>query len=595
MEVAAHIIADIEQAQAEADGIVIPGRDRPLDFHWRVPATAAARTGWKVSGDRDFDQAMRSIMAALVLAGRAEEWISYSRRREWYSTGVHYQGTAYTFDRIIGAVDELLCLGLVEEERARPGDHLRAQRQSRQSRQSRMRATPKLIDAFAGVSLEYDVRETLRMRDANGDPVAYRETAKTIAMRSDLECLNRAMKKVRLELPGEGVVIEGNLIRVDGAIIRMTEAPQFYRVFSRGRWTCNGRIQWWGQNLPASRRADLLIDGQPVVELDYASLHPRMLYAKRGATLDFDPYDVQEFDRSLSKRALLVALNARHLGQAVAALCASTSRDGTAWPLDWTETRRLVDAVIARNPAIAADIGSDAGIGLMHEDSELAMRVVKACAKLDVTCLPVHDSFIVQARHEAVLREIMDEEIQRYETRARAAYEASKKAAETVIENSVPRHCEQTEIRPGIPHIGVWGVGGVGEGSTNEVSREGRRGSEDGYVEVIDCRTRPSYDRAESERRQKAFECGETKTLIRVPGEMEHLLWPMYGRDASRVVFEFYRSERNSWANFNSAWRGQQVPTEDRWYASERKKRLARQCLSEVAQDRPSSLSSACH
>lgn len=589
MDFTADLIADIEQALDAADDIVVAGRDRPLDFHWRVPVAAAARTGWQPSGDRPADQAMSSIMAALVLAGRADEWVSYSRRREWYRGAGRYQGLAYTYDRILAAVDELLALGLIEEQRARPGDHRRTQRQSR------MRATEKLLDAFSGVGFEHRIHETIRLRDKRGDLVDYKDTAATIRMRRDMDHLNRGLARVRLELPGEGVVIEGNLLHVDGATIRMTDTPVFYRVFSRGKWNCNGRIYCWVQNLPASRRADLLIDGQPVVELDYASLHPRMLYAKRGETLDFDPYIVPDFPRKRAKGALLVALNAPHVGKAVAALLASVDGDGTAWPYNWPQTRSLVDAVIARNPVIRDDIGADVGITLMNEDADLALRVVKACAKLNIACLPVHDSFIVQQRHEATLEAIMDAEIARYETRARAAFEASKKAAETVIENSVPRYCEQTEIRPGIPHIGVRGSGGGVGGAETEVSGRGRRGSDEDYVEVIDCRTRPSYDKAESERRQKAFERGETKTLIRVPGEMEHLLWPMYGRDAGRVVFEFYRSERNSWQNFNCAWRGQQVPTEDRWYASERKKRLARQCLSEVAQDRPSSLSSACH
>ncbi len=582
MDFPADLIADIEQALDAADDIVVAGRDRPLDFHWRVPTAAAARTGWQSTGDRQSDQAVLSMMAALVLAGRADEWVSYSRRREWYRGAGRYEGLAYTYDRIIAAVDELLALGLIEEQRARPGDHRRTQRQSR------MRATEKLLDAFAGVRLEHKLHETIRLRDKRGDLIDYRDTAATIRMRRDMKCLNRAMSQVRLDLPGEGVVIEGNLLHVDGATVRMTETPQFYRVFSRGKWNMGGRIYWWGQNLPANRRADLLIDGEAVVELDYASLHPRMLYARRGATLDFDPYDVDEFDRALSKRALLVALNARHLGQAVAALLASTSRDGTAWPLDWPTTRRLVDAVVARNPIIAQDIGADVGITLMNEDADLALRVVKACRKMGIVCLPVHDSFIVQQRHEATLQAIMDAEIARYETRARAAFEASKKAAETVIENSAPRHCEKTEIRPGIPHIGVWGAGGVVDGSETEVSRGGLRGAGEDYVEVIDCRTRPSYDKAESARRQEAFERGETKKLSRVPGELEHALWPLYGRTVGRVVFEFYRSERSGWENFNNAWRGYVSPTEDPWYAKERKKRLAEHRRSQVSRDRPS-------
>lgn len=585
MDFTADIIEQIEQAQAAADDIVVAGRDRPLDFHWRVPTAAAARTGWQASGDRQTDAAMLSVMAALVLAGRAGEWVSYSRRREWYRGAGRYHGLAYTYDRILGAVDELLALGLVEEQRARPGDHRRTQRQSR------MRATDKLLTAFSGIALEHKLHETIRLRDERGDLVDYRDTAATVRMRRDMECLNRSMTKVKLELPGEGVVIDGHLLRVDGATVRMTVAPSLYRVFNQGSFNKGGRIYWWGQNLPASRRADLRIDGQPVVELDYQSLHPRMLYARRGAVLDFDPYAVPDFPRKRAKRALLVALNAPHIGKAVAALLASVDGDGTAWPYDWPQTRCLVDSVIARNPTIAEDIGADVGIGLMHEDSELALRVVKACAKLSIACLPVHDSFIVQARHEAVLREIMAEEMERYEARARTAFETSKRAAEKVIENSVPNPCEKTVIRPGIPHAGVWGVGGGVGGSDIGGGRRGRDGSADEYIAVIDCRTRPSYDKDESERRQAAFERGETKQPIRVPGEMEHMLWPLYGRDVGRFVHEFFRSEQRSWESFNGAWRIP-IPIQDPWYEQERKRRRGEMRRSQVAQDGHSALSS---
>lgn len=579
MDFTADIISEIEQALDAADDIVVAGRDRPLDFHWRVPKAAAARTGWNGSGDRQYDTAMRSIMAALVLAGRVGEWVSYSRRREWYRDERRYQGLSYTYARIVAAVDELLALGLIEEERARPGDHRRT------CRQSRMRATEKLIEAFAGISFEHKIHETIRLRDERGDLVDYKDTAKTIAMRRDMECLNRALSQVRLELLGEGVSIEGHLMRVDGAIIRMTDAPTLYRVFSRGKWTCGGRIYCWVQNLPASRRADLRIDGEAVVELDYASLHPRMLYAKRGAILDFDPYDIDEFERALSKRALLVAFNASTLGKAVAALMASTSRDGTAWPLDWPETRRLVDAVIAKNPIIAADIGADVGIGLMHDDAELAMRVVKACAKRNITCLPVHDSFIVQRRHEATLQAIMDAEIARYETRARAAFEASKKAAETVVENSVVTHCNIDVIRPVIPHNGVWGVGGVGEGSANEVSRDDQRPS--AHIDLFDFSKRPTFDRAERDRRIEAHIRGETRNYILVPGELEHALWPMYRSKTGKAAQEWFEAEWNSWEYRNS------LPlypplVRDPWYAAERKRRLAELRRSQVSRDRPS-------
>lgn len=421
-------------------------RDRPLDFHWRVPADAAAAAGIEASGDRLLDRAARSMMAALVLAFSDNEgWVSYSRRRTWYQGQGRYQGLAYTYDRIIRIVDQLLELGLVEEQRALPGDHRRTQLQSR------LRATPKLVEAFAGVRFEHDAFDPIRLRNERGEQIDYSDTDATHRMRRDMQRLNASLAGVKLELPGEGIEIDGHLLRVDGAVVRMTDAPQLYRVFSRGSFSKGGRIYWWGQNLPASRRADLLIDGESVVELDYASLHPRMLYARRGAKLIADPYAVAAFPRKRAKRALLVALNAPTKSKAVAALLASTDGDGTAWPYGWTETRSLVDAVIERNPLIAGDICSDVGIDLMRDDADIAMRVLKACAKAGIVCLPVHDSFIVQARHQAALQEIMDREIVRYE--------ASFEVPEIASISPMVTPCNESVIRPGIPQMGK-GVGG---------------------------------------------------------------------------------------------------------------------------------------
>ena len=61
----------------------------------------------------------------------------------------------YRYTRIIKIIDEFLALGLIDEERASPGDNWRT------GRQSRMRATPLLVVAFDGIRPSYDVIETI--------------------------------------------------------------------------------------------------------------------------------------------------------------------------------------------------------------------------------------------------------------------------------------------------------------------------------------------------------------------------------------------------------------------------------------------------
>lgn len=559
----------VEQLLAEEppEGAVSAHADRPLDYHWSVSADAAARTGWKASGDRLYDGSMRAIMAAAVLAGRAGDWVSYSRRKSWYKAKARYQGLAYSYARIIGCVDELLSLGLIEEERARPGDHIRT------GRQSRFRATQKLLDSFAGERFQYDSHEVIRLRDSRGDLVDYRETAQTYRMRRELEAMNASHATVRLELPGEGVVIEGNLIRVDGATVRMTDAPVFHRSWSRGDFACGGRIYWWGQNLPSKRRKDLLIDGESVVELDYRSLHPRMLYARRGIVLDFDPYQVDGYERDVSKTALLVALNAPHIGKAVAALMHSTRKDGTPWAMSWAETRVLVNAVIARNSAIAADIASDVGIRLQHDDAEIAMRVVKACQKMGIVCLPVHDSFIVQARHADQLRVIMDGEIERYEGRFRRPEMTSDSITINLLKDK--------RIRSDDPQMERAGGGGDcgGEGSFEPilVDQDDRETpampnrAKKARIDLFDFSTRPTYDRVESARRWEAAG-GDVVKYVAVPGELEHLLWPMHGLRTGEVIDQLRREH-----DWHQAFRACPVPPVivDPWYKAERRRREA--------------------
>ena len=89
----------------------------------------------------------------------------------------------------------------------------------------------------------------------------------------------------------------------------------FRRIFNGG-WKTGGR--WYGppwQNLPKRVRAQLLIDGEAVAELDFRTCHPRLLCALAGMDLPFhdagfDYYDLPGFDRSHVKRAFNVLINA---------------------------------------------------------------------------------------------------------------------------------------------------------------------------------------------------------------------------------------------------------------------------------------------
>ncbi|SFG81355.1 hypothetical protein [Methylobacterium gossipiicola] len=386
-------------------------RDRALDFHWRVPEGILASAGVPACPDRKHDAARRSILAAVCIAADTAPgegaWISYSRRRAFYANQSRYQGLAYSYDRVLRVVDELLDLGLIEEMRASPGAHLLPN-----ARQSRIRATPDLIHAYRDAPFEYETkRSRLILKDEAGDVIGYDPTRQTRRLEAELDRINAYLGTVSVTMPtGDGwehatrVVRARNDKRGTWACVVPTPLPEAYRVFGRGRWDRHGRLYGWWQSLPKGARKDLLINGEVCVEPDFATLHPRILYAARGHVLRHDPYETGTFPRAEGKLALNVALNAKTMNAAAAALM-----DKDTWGHGWDYTRGLLKAVVARNAPIAKDIGADRGIRCMAVDSAMAVDVLNACEKASVPCLPVHDSFIVPASHGAWMEAKMDE------------------------------------------------------------------------------------------------------------------------------------------------------------------------------------------
>src|SRR5215217_2991659 len=162
--------------------------DKPLAFHWR-----ALDEGWidalalPKARSRAYEQARASILLETMITARSapEAWISYSRRKNWYSTGQRYRSTAYGFSTVPKAVDELEKLDLLEHDRAEPG---------RFGWQSSFRATPPLIQAAALPGTVYDPGEIIRLKDEDDGLVDYMDTNNTIRMRRTLASINEALR-----------------------------------------------------------------------------------------------------------------------------------------------------------------------------------------------------------------------------------------------------------------------------------------------------------------------------------------------------------------------------------------------------------------
>lgn len=192
-----------------------------------------------------------------------------------------------------------------------------------------------------------------------------------------------------------------------------TANDRIYRTYNDGSFKRGGRFYGhWVQSIPARVypfRSHLTIDGEPTVELDYSNLHPRMLYdMKRKTSPTGDLYALDGVDpakRPVVKKLLNAMLNADNLGEAIHAVWSKPPKgfEGTTK----AEVEKISEKIHEKHEVISHHFNTGIGLTLQYKDSTIAEGIMLELDKKGIICIPIHDSFIVQAKHEEALREAM--------------------------------------------------------------------------------------------------------------------------------------------------------------------------------------------
>jgi hypothetical protein len=264
---------------------------------------------------------------------------------------------------------------------------------------------------------------TLRTRGENSEAVdprslSSRERRKLAKIVEDVEAQNALLATTHIELP------RGKYPDSDGLVAVGTYVANPLQRFLSRKFIDNlghgGRFYggWW-QNLPSRARPHLLINGEPVVEVDYSCCQLRLMFGilgrpdpLKGAIRDRerDPFKLEGVDRAALKAATLIGINAQDEASALRAL-ADKLRDENLVPASTqstAEAQRVFDAMVRHFRQLAPLWFEDVGLRLQRIDADMCARVQADLRKRDIVVLSVHDSFIVAKRHEALLVEVME-------------------------------------------------------------------------------------------------------------------------------------------------------------------------------------------
>jgi hypothetical protein len=297
-----------------------------------------------------------------------------------------------------------------------------------QSRRTRIWPSPDLTALFEQSQLDaYKIgraadQEVIVLRDEDGKNVEYQDTPETLAMRQLVRAYNELLSLHFIDIRR----LDQPWIELsDGS--RMLLGPsrqQVYRVFNRSNFDNGGRFfgPWW-QQCPKEWRREIFINDAPTIEQDYSSLHIALLYARKGVNFygDYseDAYhlDTPSFlpnprlTRMYAKTLLLMAVNAKDDKAAFAAFRSdrNSKKDKLGGGLTDDRLATLLNGLKTKHPVIADDLGSDAGIKLMNEDSRITEHVIKRFTERGLPVLTIHDSYIVHFSYHDLLQEVLEE------------------------------------------------------------------------------------------------------------------------------------------------------------------------------------------
>ena len=239
--------------------------------------------------------------------------------------------------------------------------------------------------------------------------IAFEKTDLTNAMESKITRINNVLLNHWADIE----ISHSDLIALKDKGIYLEETlyqrRRLHRVFNNSTFDNGGRFYggWW-QSIPSGLRPFIRINGDETVELDYSTMHPRMLYAHIGIECPDEPYnvDLDPKHRDLVKKAFNALINAKGRIQQFNDPENGPVFDEEEVGMSWA---KFLSHIKSYHPNLKELFGTGIGLEFQRFDSDIAEATMLHFARQNIPLLPVHDSFIVYAKLKDELHDVMEQ------------------------------------------------------------------------------------------------------------------------------------------------------------------------------------------
>jgi hypothetical protein len=312
-----------------------------------------------------------------------------------------------------------------------------------ENRTTRSRATPRLISKWLSDGWS---PQKLKLQSKGGYLMTLKDANKERLPANTWKAGGSDVKRSMDYLKAFNKVYKTMKVRSGSHIFDMTPS-QLYRVFNNSSWVTCGRFYGHKvQDLPSSARCCLLIENEPVVELDFKSLHLVMAYHNRGGAglevleeleLQGDLYAGVSHDglvgsdklpdpsiklsngksalRFIKKKMILIAFNSSSDNSTINAAIDEyheVPEIKELLPSSRKELFGLLKVLLSnikkKHHYIADQLATGKGVRFQYFDSLVMERILRLfLLELNIPIIPIHDSIILQEKYERLGRAVL--------------------------------------------------------------------------------------------------------------------------------------------------------------------------------------------